>query len=58
MLILARKVDQSILLDGGIRITVVKIDGKTVRLGVDAPKDVGIVREELVQRDDEEGRSA
>ena len=48
MLVLARKQGESILIDGGIRITVVQVLGRGVRLGIGAPKDVKVLRSELV----------
>ncbi|MGO9113864.1 MAG: carbon storage regulator CsrA [Thermoguttaceae bacterium] len=48
MLVLARKSNESIVIDGGIKITVVEIRGNQIRLGIEAPKEVGIMREELV----------
>ena len=47
MLVLERKKDQAIVIDGNIKITVVR-DGSNVRLGVDAPREVSVVREELL----------
>jgi len=58
MLILSRKVGDAILIDGGIRIVVLATDGGGVRLGIEAPASVGIVREEVVQRIAEENRRA
>jgi carbon storage regulator len=48
MLVLSRKFNESIVIDGGIRITVVEICGNRIRLGIEAPKEVGVMREELV----------
>ncbi len=50
MLVLSRKRDQSIIIDGNIRITVVGIQGNQVRLGIEAPNSVSIFREELRDR--------
>ena len=47
MLVLSRKRDESIVIDGDITITVVEIRGDKVRLGIDAPKDVGVYRSEV-----------
>lgn len=47
MLVLSRKNDESILIDGNIRITVLGIRGGQVRLGIEAPRSVRVVREEL-----------
>jgi carbon storage regulator len=49
MLILSRKPGDAILIDGGIRIVVIACDGSGVRLGIEAPASVGILREEIVQ---------
>ncbi|GIW88512.1 MAG: hypothetical protein KatS3mg108_2836 [Isosphaeraceae bacterium] len=48
MLVLSRKTDQSLLINGSIRVTVLAIRGNQVRLGIEAPPDVRIVRDELV----------
>lgn len=50
MLILSRKCSESIVIDGGITVTVLKVKGKVVRLGIDAPKEVPILRGELQER--------
>lgn len=54
MLILSRRTGEAILLDGGVRIVVLGTDGNGVRLGIEAPSSVGIVREEVAQRIAEE----
>jgi carbon storage regulator len=47
MLVLARKTDQAILLGDGIRIVVLGVSGDRVRIGIEAPRDVPILRQEL-----------
>ncbi|KIM11217.1 MAG: hypothetical protein KU37_06115 [Sulfuricurvum sp. PC08-66] len=47
MLILSRKIDEAILLGSDIRIKVISIDKGVVKLGIDAPNSVSILREEL-----------
>jgi carbon storage regulator len=47
MLVLTRKLNESIVIDGGIKITIVEVQGNRVRLGIDAPRDVGVRRSEL-----------
>ena len=47
MLVLSRKKDESIVLDGQIEITVLKIKGNTVRLGIKAPANIKVLRGEL-----------
>jgi carbon storage regulator len=54
MLILNRRAGEAILIDGGVRIVVLASDSGSVRLGIEAPPSVGIVREEVVQRIAEE----
>jgi carbon storage regulator len=56
MLVLSRKQLDSILIGDEIRITVVRIDRNQVRLGIEAPKHVSVLREEL--QDDPEDREA
>jgi carbon storage regulator len=50
MLVLSRKLSQQIMIGSDISITVVKIEGNHVRLGIEAPRGVSILREELVCR--------
>ena len=44
MLVLSRRRDESIVIEGGIRITVVGIRGNQVRVGIEAPDNIGIYR--------------
>lgn len=48
MLVLSRKLDESIIIGENIRLTVVKIDGGQIRLGIEAPPEVAIYRQELL----------
>ena len=50
MLVLTRKLNESIIVGDDIRITVVGIRGHHVRLGIEAPESVGIFREEILGR--------
>jgi carbon storage regulator len=50
MLILSRKTGDAIVIDGGIRIVVVQCDRGGVRLGIEAPEHVTILRSELVDQ--------
>ncbi len=48
MLVLGRKVEESIIIDGGkIKIKVLRIEHGRVRLGIEAPKDISVDREEI-----------
>lgn len=48
MLVLSRKPSERIHIGDNIIITVVRISGQTVRIGIDAPKEIKIMREELL----------
>ena len=47
MLVLSRKKNESIVIDGNITITVVEVRGDKVRLGIEAPREVPIHRSEI-----------
>ncbi|WP_166243633.1 carbon storage regulator CsrA [Paenibacillus turpanensis] len=48
MLVLSRKKGQTIVIQDNIEITVLEVDGETVKIGISAPKEVQIVRKELL----------
>lgn len=52
MLVLSRHRDESIIIDGRIVVTVVEIRGDKVRLGISAPAEVPVHREEVQERID------
>ena len=54
MLVLSRKVGERILIGDNISVTVVRITGGGVRLGVEAPPDMAVIRQELKDRLDSE----
>jgi carbon storage regulator CsrA len=47
MLVLSRKKNESIIIDGQIKIEVLRVKGNTIRLGISAPKEVKVLRGEL-----------
>jgi carbon storage regulator len=47
MLVLTRKKDESIMIGHGIEVVVLGIDGDKVRIGIEAPKDITILRKEV-----------
>jgi carbon storage regulator len=47
MLVLSRKLNEKIVIDGGIVVTVLKIDRNQIRLGIEAPAHVRVLREEI-----------
>jgi carbon storage regulator len=53
MLVLTRKIDQTIVIDGTITVQVLGIQGNKVRLGIVAPGDVRVDREEVARRREE-----
>lgn len=58
MLILGRKEGDAILIGDGIRIVVLACDRRGVRLGIEAPSDVTILRAEIVHEIADENRRA
>ena len=50
MLILTRKVGETICIGDDIRMTVMQVNGQQVRIGIDAPRDVAVDREEIRAR--------
>ena len=58
MLILTRKVGESIRINENICITIVEVDGKNIKIGIDAPKEISIHREEVFKRIKEENQKA
>ena len=51
MLILTRKIDQGIVISGNIIVRVLGVDRDRVKIGIAAPSDVIVLRQELVERD-------
>jgi carbon storage regulator len=49
MLVLSRKINETIIINDNIVVTVVDIRGDKVRLGIDAPKDVPVHRQEVYE---------
>ncbi len=49
MLVLARKLDESIVIGDNISVKIVSIDKGVVKLGIEAPRDISIIRNELLE---------
>lgn len=47
MLVLTRKVEQGIMIGDDVKIRVLEIKGHQIKLGIDAPREVGVYREEI-----------
>ena len=59
MLVLSRKSMQSVTIGSEIRVTVIRLEGNQVRIGIEAPRDVRILRDELADGYEETtGRSS
>ena len=55
MLVLTRKVDQGIVIAGNIYIRVLGVERDRVKIGIDAPTDIPILRQELLERQEKSG---
>lgn len=49
MLILSRKAGESIVIDGRIRVKIVRVEGDVVKIGIEAPADVPVHRQEVYE---------
>ena len=49
MLVLARKLDESIVVNENITIKVISVEKGVVKLGIDAPREISIIRSELLE---------
>jgi len=58
MLVLSRKLNEKIKLGEDIEITIVAISGDTVRIGINAPRDLKILRNEIYEEIQRENRDA
>lgn len=58
MLILTRRKNESIIIDDKIKVTVLELDNNRVQLGIEAPRDIIIHREEVYRDIQEENRKA
>ncbi|MCD8493629.1 MAG: carbon storage regulator CsrA [Geovibrio sp.] len=58
MLVLSRKTNESIIIGENIEIRIVEVAGKSVKLGIDAPRDVSVHRKEIFEAIREENIQA
>ncbi len=50
MLVLTRRLNETIVINDDIEITITKIDGHQIKLGIDAPKDIKVHRKEVYEK--------
>ena len=50
MLVLERKSDESVMIGDNIRIKILKVQGNSVRIGIEAPREVLVYREEIYEQ--------
>jgi carbon storage regulator len=58
MLVLTRKVNQTIVIGDSVEVVVLEVRGEQVRLGIRAPRDVSVHRKEIYEQIAEENRGA
>jgi len=58
MLVLSRKAEESIIIDGSIEVRVTRIEGDVVKLGIVAPRDISIYRKEIYDSIQESNQEA
>lgn len=51
MLVLTRRINERIVIGDNIVVTVLEVHGDQVRLGIDAPREIKVFREEVILRD-------
>jgi len=57
MLVLSRKVGEKILIGDNVSVTVVRVAQGVVRIGVEAPKEMAIIRDDIKNRDEKDYKS-
>ncbi len=58
MLILTRRVGETLMIGDSVTVTVLGVKGNQVRIGITAPRDVSVHREEIFQRINPDGEAA
>jgi carbon storage regulator len=58
MLILSRKSGESIVIDGNIHVKIMRVDGDVVKIGIEAPADVPVHREEVYEEIERSNQAA
>jgi carbon storage regulator len=50
MLILTRRINERVLIGNDVMVTILSVEGMRVRIGIDAPKNIAVHREEVYER--------
>ena len=50
MLILTRKIGESIVIGDNVKVTVLGVEGRQIRIGIDAPKEISVHRQEIYDK--------
>jgi len=58
MLILSRKTGETVVIDGRVRVKIVRVEGDVVKVGIEAPSDVSIHRQEIYDEIQRSNRQA
>lgn len=58
MLVLTRRVDESIIIGDDVKVIIVDVRGDQVKLGIEAPREISVHREEIYKEIQEENRRA
>ena len=58
MLILTRKKNESVIIDGNIEVKIIELEDGRVKIGIEAPREIEILRKELYDQMQEENKAA